>query len=83
MEYAIINFALATSKRDADFTKLTTMNGNLSIQLRHQEGYIQALKSELCNLKVAAEMGPVEVKTNKKGQPYARKKMQKHSCYRI
>ena len=65
------NTALATEARDSVFTEKMTTNGNLYTQLRYQEYHIRALQAELCSLKVAAAMRPVDVKTNKTGQPYA------------
>ena len=44
MEDFFIDFALVTTARDADFTKLTTTNANLSTRLRHQEDQIRALQ---------------------------------------
>ena len=40
MEDAFMNLASDTAAKDADFTKLTTINGNLSTQLRQQEDKI-------------------------------------------
>ena len=40
MEDAFMNFASATSARDAAFTKLTTTNGNFLTQLRQQKDQI-------------------------------------------
>ena len=42
MEKKFMNFASAMAARDAVFTELTTMNGNLT-QLRHKEDQIQSL----------------------------------------
>ena len=56
MEYAFMNFVLATADQDAAFTELTTTNRNLSTQLRQQEDHIWAPQAELCNLKVASAM---------------------------
>ena len=46
-EYAFMNFASATAVCDADFTELTTMNGNLSTKLRQQEDYIWGPQSRV------------------------------------
>ena len=43
IEDAFMNFASATAARGAYFTNITTMNGNLSTQLRYKEGHIRAL----------------------------------------
>ena len=40
MEDTFINFASATSAWDANFTDLTTTNGNLYTQMRQQEDHI-------------------------------------------
>ena len=72
-----MNFVLATAVSYVAFTKLVTTNGNLSVKLRQQEDHIRVLRSELCNLKVAAATRPVDVKTNMKGKPYSRDKKQK------
>ena len=75
MEDAFMHFASETAVRDAAFTELTTTNGNLSTQLRHQKDQIRALQAELCNLKVAAETRTTNVKGNNKVvHLYARKK---------
>ena len=67
-----MNFASAKAERDAAFTELTMTNGNLSTQLRRQEYQVRDLQAKLFNLKVAAEMQPVDMKTKKTGQPYSR-----------
>ena len=72
-----MNFMSTTEARDAAFTELTTVNGNLSTKLRHQEDQIRASQAKLCNLKVSAAMRPIDVKTNKKRQTYERDKKQK------
>ena len=45
MEDAFINFALETVEWDAAFTNLTSMNGNLINQMRHQEDHIRDLQA--------------------------------------
>ena len=54
MENTFMNFASVTASWDADFTKLTTTNGNLSTYLRQQKDHIRSLQEEFYNLKVEA-----------------------------
>ena len=69
-----MNLAPAKAARDADFTKLTTTNGNHSTQLRQKKNQIQALQERLCNQKVASATRPFNVKTKETGKTYARDK---------
>ena len=46
MEEAFMNFALTMAARDSAFTELTTINGNLSMQLRQKDNQIRALQAE-------------------------------------
>ena len=74
----IIDFVLETAARDAAFTKMTTMSGNLSNQLRQKEDQIRVMQAKICNLKVKAASQPIEVKRAEKSvQPYTRDKQQK------
>ena len=62
MEDSFINFASATTARNAVFTDITMTNGNLSTPLRQQEDQIRALQAKLCKLKVAVATQNVEGK---------------------
>ena len=45
IEDTFMNFATATEALDADFTYMTSTNGNLSDQFRHQEEHILPLQA--------------------------------------
>ena len=77
MEDVFMNLVSDTEARDTYLTNMMTTNGNLSTQLTQQEYQILALQDELCNIKVASATQPVNVKTNKTGQPYVKDKKQK------
>ena len=66
MEDDFMNFSSATAACDAAFTELTTTNGNLYTQLRHQDDQVRSLQAVLCNIKVATATKTTKVKGNNK-----------------
>ena len=76
MEDAFMNFLLITAARYTVFQNLTTINVNLSTQLRQHKDQIRSLRSKLCNVKVAAAIKNVEGETNNSAPPYVQDKRQ-------